>query len=338
MPDLSSVESTEAVRLVGSDSAGVEQTPVKSTTSGGLHINLRDNAGVELGTSTNPVFTSGNAELLSPLPSLEVRYSRVIAGLKTYTYTQSITTKTAITEFHVGGLVQCKCILARYVGATTSLVSGFNSAGDVTAWPSTSLFAPTSITYSTLRAREGTGSVQIVFTKSDQNNYPEITYTYGTPTDISGWRYVEASFYQNPSAGGSVTRTASVRLTDVLGNVRVYQVVLTSATAAGWFDIKTDITLPDSQTGTNFDETQISTISLRMVDGANKAGTIYWDRVRFSGAVTILDRIYSAVGTTVQLKFDPVKVFEIGEVLMLRTTNLNASSSEFFASTSGVNV
>lgn len=55
MADLTQLQATEAVRIVGSDATGLELTPVQSTTGGGLHTNLRDNSGNELGTSANPV-------------------------------------------------------------------------------------------------------------------------------------------------------------------------------------------------------------------------------------------------------------------------------------------
>lgn len=50
MADLSGIQAADAVKIIGSDSAGVEQTPVQSTASGGLHVNLRDSAGNEMAT------------------------------------------------------------------------------------------------------------------------------------------------------------------------------------------------------------------------------------------------------------------------------------------------
>lgn len=50
MADLSEVNSSGSTKIVGSDSSGVEQTPVQSTSNGGLHVNLRNNAGTEITT------------------------------------------------------------------------------------------------------------------------------------------------------------------------------------------------------------------------------------------------------------------------------------------------
>lgn len=55
MADLDSLQATEATRIVGSSGTGLETTPVQSTTSGALHVNLRDASGTEEGTRTNPL-------------------------------------------------------------------------------------------------------------------------------------------------------------------------------------------------------------------------------------------------------------------------------------------
>jgi hypothetical protein len=48
MADINDTQAAGTVKIVGSDSTGVEQTPVQSTTSGALHTNLRTAAGVEI--------------------------------------------------------------------------------------------------------------------------------------------------------------------------------------------------------------------------------------------------------------------------------------------------
>lgn len=60
MADLSDVNSAQATKIVGSDSSGVEGTPVLSTTNGGLHVNLRNNSGTEIATTSNPAVIGGN--------------------------------------------------------------------------------------------------------------------------------------------------------------------------------------------------------------------------------------------------------------------------------------
>lgn len=44
-------------KVVGSDATGAEQTPVQSTAQGGLHTNLRNVTGLEIGITANPVVT-----------------------------------------------------------------------------------------------------------------------------------------------------------------------------------------------------------------------------------------------------------------------------------------
>lgn len=54
MADLSDIQAASVVKIVGSNSSGVEQTPVQSTANGGIHSNLRDGSGNELlGTKTS---------------------------------------------------------------------------------------------------------------------------------------------------------------------------------------------------------------------------------------------------------------------------------------------
>lgn len=63
MADLNSIQASDSTKIVGADSSGVEQTPVQSTSSGGLHTNLRDSSGNDLTTSrgvkTDKTFSSG---------------------------------------------------------------------------------------------------------------------------------------------------------------------------------------------------------------------------------------------------------------------------------------
>lgn len=57
MADLNEINSSSMTKLVGSDATGAEQTPIQSTAQGGIHSNLRNNAGTEVGTTANPVVT-----------------------------------------------------------------------------------------------------------------------------------------------------------------------------------------------------------------------------------------------------------------------------------------
>lgn len=58
MADISDVQAADSVKIVGSDAAGVEQTPVQSTAAGGIHVNLRNNAGTEVLVSTETTLLS----------------------------------------------------------------------------------------------------------------------------------------------------------------------------------------------------------------------------------------------------------------------------------------
>lgn len=59
MADISDINSAQTVKVVGADATGVEQTPIQSTATGGIHTNLRDNTGTELATAANPARMSG---------------------------------------------------------------------------------------------------------------------------------------------------------------------------------------------------------------------------------------------------------------------------------------
>jgi hypothetical protein len=55
MADLNDINAAQSVKIIGSDSTGAEKTPVDSTINGALHVNIRNNSGIEAGTTTNPI-------------------------------------------------------------------------------------------------------------------------------------------------------------------------------------------------------------------------------------------------------------------------------------------
>jgi hypothetical protein len=67
MADLSGNEAAGTTKVIGSDASGVEQTPVQSTSTGGLHTNLRNNAGTEVATSSNPLRTDPTGTTTQPI-------------------------------------------------------------------------------------------------------------------------------------------------------------------------------------------------------------------------------------------------------------------------------
>jgi hypothetical protein len=62
-----SANQVEYLKLAGSSASGVSQTPVQSTTGGGLHTNLRDNTGTEAGTLTNPLRVNPTGTTTQPI-------------------------------------------------------------------------------------------------------------------------------------------------------------------------------------------------------------------------------------------------------------------------------
>lgn len=338
MADLNELQSSQTVKVVGSDATGLETGPVNATNSA-LHTTLKDSSGQQVGTEANPIFTRTSVAVVSSFPSIEAVLKKVVSAGSAEYYTKPIVARTAMREFTFGGRGVGEATLGRYVDATTQSVNNVGSMetdAEVTAWTDSGLLPLTSKTRSTAQAYAGSSSMLLSFSKSDTNNYPEVTEAFPSPIDLSAWRYVSGAFYQTPSAGASVVRTVSIVLTSGTAK-RFYSITLTSDTAAQWFFIKTEIERPTSESGTGFDVNNVSSISLRLVDSASRVGTIYWDAINFIGAVTIIQKIYTP-GQTVRLSFDPVKVFDVGETLLLMIKNNDTAAKEFQATAAGVNI
>lgn len=347
MADLTDPQSSQAVKVIGADASGVELYPVASDAQGNLFTKLKDSLGQDLGTETNPIYTTGNAAIISPLPSLKAIGRAVISAQTARYYTSSIPTRTAIKEFHIGGRLACEGTLAKYVAATQNFIpgGGFNSNADLAQWTDTSVgdTLPVAWTITSAQFYAGSASVAKVFPKSDVNNYPEITYTYGTAQDWSVWRYIHAAVRVTVAAGGAQTRVVQVRVRSGTA-IRIWQISGTTTTAPftteQWLVIQGQLETPDAVAGTGvFDINNVNSISLRLVDGGNKTGTIYWDDVRLFGAIEILDKIYSPTGQTTQLLLDPVEIFETTDTLLLTIRNNDATNaSEFEVKASGVDI
>lgn len=319
---------------------------VRITAQRAIHTNLRDSLGVELGTEDNPLHTNGNAEIFSPLPSIKLTKTVVVAAGGNTTAQQTITLRTAMKEFHLGGRAACDGFLARYIAATIEQIPGgaFNSSANVSSWTNTGIGGSSALvwSYATDQFVEGTGSAKTTFTQSDASDYPELTYTFSTPKDMSVWKQIYARVRVTVAAGGAQSRTVQVRLTSGTA-VRIYSIVGTTTTAPfateQWHTIQSDLNAPSSTAGTGtFDINNVNSVSLRLIDGGNKTGSIWWDDIKLIGSFTILEKIYSNAGDTRQLQFDPVIIFEIGEVLYLSLTNNGVSSGEFHMSASGVDI
>lgn len=70
MADLTEIQAAQAVKVVGSDNTGVEQTPVQSTANGALHTNLRNDAGTEIATASNPLRTDPTGTTTQPVSGI----------------------------------------------------------------------------------------------------------------------------------------------------------------------------------------------------------------------------------------------------------------------------
>ena len=328
-------EPHQKTKLCGYDEANCMQV----TSGKGGHVNLRDATGVELGTPTNPLHVTSYTEV----SDFVARKSSVIASnaisFSTYTMTEDI----GLTSFTFGGRGPGQGSVWRVDTTATQQIPGgaFNSSANVALWTFTGLAALTapSPDYSTDQAHEGTGSLRWIFTQSDNNHYPAMTYTYSPAIDGSAWRYISAWFYNTVSAGGGYTRTISVILTDMNGATRTYSVAGSSTAApfnaSGWINILGELEAPTSETGT-FDIYDIVSVTLKMADSGNKAGTVYWDDVEFAYQLTIIERIYIEANRTTQLLLNPSEVFAPGEIIGIRYKNNDTVSREFTVTARGI--
>lgn len=120
MADLNDIQRAEAVKIVGSDSTGVEQTPVQSTANGAIHSNLRNSAGTEIGTVTDPVSTTSipiaNNGGAKPSQSMMVAGSDGTSILPLLTDNQGRLITSALTGF--GALFSFGDIVTAAIGIT----------------------------------------------------------------------------------------------------------------------------------------------------------------------------------------------------------------------------
>src|SRR5690606_24668606 len=115
---------------------------------------------------------------------------------------------------HLGGRVSCEAVLGKFDSSYVNLFGTFNSSIEVSQWNDTSVgdsIGPV-WSYATDFFTEGTGSVKKTFTKSDGNNYPEISYTFPSPLDLSGIVKVSADVRTSVSGGGGKDRAVQIRL------------------------------------------------------------------------------------------------------------------------------
>lgn len=348
MSDLSDLQSAQTVKIIGQDSTGAETTPVKSSPSGSLYSTLRDDAGNEKGTTANPLVVNVAYEPIFLGSQVTFLKKLVLAPGVTNTSFQTIASRVALRHLSIGGRVPCEVLLAKYNAAAQQKMGntgGFNSAGDVAAWTNTSIGGNSGITwsYATDAFIEGTGAAKAAFTVSDANDYVELTYNFATPADFSVWKSIRASVRVTVATGGGQTRTAMIRVTSGTA-VRIYQIVGNTTTppfnTLQWLTIDRDIESPDAVAGTGtFDVNNINSVSLRLVDGGNKSGTIWWDDARVYGQLTYIDKMYSNSGDTLIKRYDPTRIFEVGENLAYVIRNNSTSvAAEIQAESLGISI
>lgn len=280
--------------------------------------------------------------LVSQIPNLREFHRKVLAPGQTDSGVHAIAEDTAIKEIHLGGILQCEGVIGKYDSTYSDLLGTFNSSGEVSAWTNTSIgdSAPIAWTYSTAQSTEGTGSASHTFVKSDGNNYPEITYTFSPARDFSDILRISGDVRATVAAGGAQTRTVQIRVTSGTA-VRIFQISGTTTTAPfsteQWLTIDGALSTPDATAGVGtFDINNVNSISLRLQDGGNKAGTVYWDNVKVYQRIELLEKIYSANGSTTQIVFDPVLIFDSGESLYMSMKNNSSNTGEVQLSVSGV--
>lgn len=289
------------------------------------------------------LITSGNVTI-SSTPAFSRTYDSTInSGITTYS-TYTAVAQVAVKQFYAGGTGIGRQGLYTYGAATTSVVTGggFEAAGDCgTTWVWTSAAGTGSITQSSAQAFAGTKSCALTFSNSNGTNAQGVKQTFGSPQDLSGWRYLTAQFYNVLSAGGTYTRTISIILTDSSTNSRTFSVsgVSTSPpfSVSGWNKITGELVNPTSFSGV-FDQTQVASVELRMADSANRAGTVYWDAVQLEATLTPIAPIFHLGNASFNLAIDPVFVLNIGDTIIVSQQNNDTTRREFVALVGGVSL
>jgi hypothetical protein len=323
--------------VVGEGETGI----MRMTPHRGLHINLRDQNGVAFGTATNPISFAIKADV----PNGKFVFNQFVADNQAFYKTYSVAQSTGIKKILAGGTQAGAITLAKLVSATTNLLpgGGFNSNGDIALWSSTGIGASAGLPLNrdTSIFDEGSSSVRITFTASNINNYPEVSYQYSPAIDLSVWRYVSARFYNVRPAGANTTRTILIILEDASGLTRTFSlsgvnnVGTVPFGVTGWVTLEGEILNPTTNTA-GFDISRVAVVRLRMFDGANRSNSLWWDNVRFTGAVTPLFKAFFQAGSTFQTTIDPVESFSSGDTLTYIIQNLSGSSGEFSVYSTGV--
>jgi hypothetical protein len=79
--DINDIEAAMSVKIVGSNSTGVEQTPVNSTVGGALYSNLRDGSSNEIASGTTVPLNSARGLVVRNLPHYPPTFSAYAASV-----------------------------------------------------------------------------------------------------------------------------------------------------------------------------------------------------------------------------------------------------------------
>lgn len=107
MADLTDIQAAQSVKIIGANSSGVENNPMTVDANGNAYINLRDSAGLEKGTLTNPI-------ALTPVDGIKTTYS---ASANAITMAGSPTDMFVITG---SATKTIRILKIRFTGSTTA--------------------------------------------------------------------------------------------------------------------------------------------------------------------------------------------------------------------------
>lgn len=343
------------------DVAEDNQGALRMTPKRALHINLRDQAGAEVGLEAKPVGVQlvAKTTLGALIPLVADDQGRIfispttvgtkLSVVKVQTlsanavnfqeYTVGAGLTLQATKFYAGGRGAGVAALIRHDAAVVNdvLNGAFESAPEVAAWAAvTGTFTAPSPDLSTVQKFLGASSMRWIYSAS--TTMLRRQQTFATAMDITGHRYLRVRFYNDGAVG--TTRTLTIVLTSGT-STRTYTLTGTLGSAPFlsnvWLTMTCDLEFPTSTTGAAFDPSVITAMSVAMQDGAARAGTVYWDAFRLEDSLASLHRVYFGAGTTAPaIDILPSDDIPAGGTLYLYTANLTNSRNEFTTVLKGV--
>lgn len=316
--DLNQKQVSGQTKLIGADTNGVESNYAVVDSAGRISV------------SPLPLLT----------PSRTIARVQPGAGATVYKdYTPSASQNFDISMFYAGATTPLAGVvsLIRHSASTTSLIpfGDFESSGDVAQWTAvTGTFTAPTPDASAVQTIHGATSMR--WTYSNSGTAQARQQTFASAIDMSAWRYITGNFFNDATT--AVTRTITVILTSN-GSTRTYSLAGTAGTTFAsntWIPLQFEIENPTSSTGTTFDLTAVTAMTLQFRDSGNKTGTIYWDYFRLSDSLEILHRIYIANGITVQVDLPFAETIVPTGTFYISVFNSSAAAGEFCGTVVGV--